>query len=176
MFHAAADHAADFLEDIDHRPVRAEESDPRVLDAALGGRLPQAGLPARLVLDELVERAAPGIVASQSPRYFGFVVGGTVPASLVADWMAAAWDQNAAGYQLSPASGVLQEVVGRWCKELLGLPSNASHATVTGTQMAHVTCLAAARHHLLATVGWDAEADGLMGAPRIRVWSASRGM
>jgi glutamate/tyrosine decarboxylase-like PLP-dependent enzyme len=122
-----------------------------------------------LVLDELVERAAPGIVASQSPRYFGFVVGGTVPASLVADWMAAAWDQNAAGYQLSPASGVLQEVVGRWCKELLGLPSNASHATVTGTQMAHVTCLAAARHHLLATVGWDAEADGLMGAPRIRV-------
>jgi glutamate/tyrosine decarboxylase-like PLP-dependent enzyme len=149
--------------------VRAAESDPRVLKAALGGPLPETGLAARLVLDELVERAAPGIVASQSPRYFGFVVGGSVPASLVADWMAAAWDQNAAGYLLSPASGVLQEIVGDWCKELLGLPRHASHGTVTGTQMAHLTCLAVARHHVLAGVGWDAEADGLVGAPRIRV-------
>ena len=169
LFHVAADHAADFLESLVDRPVRAEESDPRVLRAALGGPLPETGVAARLVLDELVEHAGPGIVASQSPRYFGFVVGGSIPASLVADWMAAAWDQNAGGYLLSPASGVLQEIVGDWCKELLGLPSSASHGTVTGTQMAHVTCLAVARHHILAKVGWDAEADGLVGAPRIRV-------
>jgi len=169
LFHAAADHAADFLESVPDRPVRAAESDPLVLKAALGGPLPETGIPARLALDQLVERAAPGIVASQSPRYFGFVVGGSVPASLVADWMAAVWDQNAAGYLLSPASGVLQEIVGDWCKELLGLPPHASHGTVTGTQMAHVTCLAVARHHILAAAGWDAEADGLVGAPRLRV-------
>jgi glutamate/tyrosine decarboxylase-like PLP-dependent enzyme len=169
LLHAAAGHAADFLESLDERPVRAEVADPRALHAALGGPIPERGENPCAVLDALVANADPGIVASQSPRYFGFVLGGALPASIVADWMAAAWDQNGGGYILSPASGVLHEVVGEWCKDLLGLPAHASHASVTGTQMAHVTCLAVARHHVLGAAGWDAQADGLQGAPRVRV-------
>ena len=121
------------------------------------------------VLEELVADAEPGITAMGSPRYFGFVIGGALPAALAADWMAATWDQNAGLASPTPAVAAIEEIAGAWVLDLLGLPDDASFAFVTGCQMAHVTALAAARHRVLADAGWDVERDGLAGAPPVRV-------
>jgi glutamate/tyrosine decarboxylase-like PLP-dependent enzyme len=121
------------------------------------------------VIAELAAAAEPGLVAEPSGRYFGFVIGGAVPASLAADWLTSTWDQNAGIYVCSPAASVVEEVAGAWLIELLGLPAEASFGFVTGGQTAHFTALAAARHHVLKNAGWDVERDGLTGAPRIRV-------
>jgi glutamate/tyrosine decarboxylase-like PLP-dependent enzyme len=104
-----------------------------------------------------------------SGRYFGFVIGGALPAALAADWLTSAWDQNAGLYVAGPSASVVEQVTREWIVDLLGLPENASIGFVTGTQMAHVTGLAAARFHVLDQVGWDVGRDGLQGAPRIRV-------
>ena len=168
LFREAADHAADFLETLDTRSVRAE-ADVEELSAALGGPLPERGLEPQAVIASLVEAAEPGVVANASGRYFGFVVGGGVPAALAADWLASAWDQNAALYVMGPSAAVVEEVCRGWLAELLGLPSGVSGAFVTGCQMAHVTALAAARHHVLAQAGWDVARDGLAGSPPIQV-------
>jgi glutamate/tyrosine decarboxylase-like PLP-dependent enzyme len=103
------------------------------------------------------------------PRYFGFVIGGSLPAALAADWLTSAWDQNAGIYAAGPSASVVEEVVGAWLIDLFGLPADASFGLTTGCQMAHVTCLAAARHRVLARRGWDVEAAGLAGAPAIDV-------
>lgn len=168
LFRQAADHAADFLETLETRPVR-DQAEAEELYAALGGPLPEDGLDDRAVLAALVEASDPGLVASQSGRYFGFVVGGSLPAATAADWLATAWDVNAGGWALGGAAMVVEEVARGWIAELLGLPSGVSAGFVTGCQMAHVTALAAARHHVLARVGWDVAADGLAGAPTLRV-------
>jgi glutamate/tyrosine decarboxylase-like PLP-dependent enzyme len=168
LFRQAADHAADFLETLETRPIR-DQADVEELYASLGGPLPEDGLDDRVVLAALVEASDPGLVASQSGRYFGFVVGGSLPAATAADWLATAWDVNAGGWALGGAAMVVEEVARGWIAELLGLPSGVSAGFVTGCQMAHVTALAAARHHVLARVGWDVAADGLAGAPRLRV-------
>ena len=102
-------------------------------------------------------------------RYFGFVIGGALPAALAADWLTSTWDQNAGLYVIGPSAAVVEEVALEWLRELLGLPEGVSAAFVTGCQMAHVTALAAARHHVLEQAGWDLLEDGLQGAPRIRV-------
>lgn len=104
-----------------------------------------------------------------SGRFFGFVIGGTVPAALGADWLVSAWDQNSALFAPTPGTAVVEEIAGRWVIEMLGLPPASSFAFVTGGQLANTTALAAARHHVLAAVGWDVEADGLVGAPPIRL-------
>ena len=104
-----------------------------------------------------------------SGRYFGFVIGGAVPAALAADWLTSAWDQNAGLYVGGPSASVVEQVTREWLVELLGLPGEASIGFVTGTQMAHVTGLAAARFHVLDGVGWDVNRDGLAGAPPVRV-------
>jgi glutamate/tyrosine decarboxylase-like PLP-dependent enzyme len=168
LFRQVADHAADFLETLETRPVR-DQADVEELYASLGGPLPEDGLDDRAVLAALVEASDPGLVASQSGRYFGFVVGGSLPAATAADWLATAWDVNAGGWALGGAAMVVEEVARGWIAELLGLPSGVSAGFVTGCQMAHVTALAAARHHVLARLGWDVAADGLAGAPRLRV-------
>jgi glutamate/tyrosine decarboxylase-like PLP-dependent enzyme len=110
-----------------------------------------------------------GLAASAGGRFFGWVIGGAVPAALAADWLTSTWDQNAGMYAVAPAAAVVEEVCGRWLLELLRLPRSASFALVTGCQMAHVTCLAAARNAVLARHGWDVEQQGLFGAPAIRV-------
>ena len=110
-----------------------------------------------------------------SPRYFGFVIGGSHPAAIAADWLVSTWDQNAGLLRRRPAVGVMEEVAGAWLVDLLGLPAHASVGFVTGCQMAHFTALAAARHQVLADVGWDVEADGLVGAPALRVSSGPTG-
>jgi glutamate/tyrosine decarboxylase-like PLP-dependent enzyme len=166
---AAADHATDFLDNLPERRVGPAETDPQALRAALGGPLPDEPSDPLAVLEDLVDSAGPGLMASQSPRFFGFVMGGTLPAALAADWVASAWDQNACLYTASPAAAIAEEVVGGWLADLLGLPADASFAITTGCQMAHATCLGAARHQVLAEVGWDVEARGLVGAPPIRL-------
>jgi glutamate/tyrosine decarboxylase-like PLP-dependent enzyme len=160
--------AAEFLESLDQRPV-LPAVDADALRRTLGGPLPEGPTAARDVIRELTRTAEPGIAAMASGRWFGFVIGGSLPAALAADWLTSAWDQNAGLFGPAPAAAVVEEVVGEWLRELLGLPKGVSFGFVTGCQMAHVTCLAAARNHVLAANGWDVESDGLFGAPRVRV-------
>ena len=139
------------------------------LRAALGGALPANPIDSKHVIDAFARAAEPGLVTTTGPRYFGFVTGGALPATVAAEWLTAAWDQSAGLYVLSPAASVVEEVAGAWLIDLLGLPADASVGFVTGCHMANFTALAAARHELLRRVGWDVEADGLQGAPRLRV-------
>jgi glutamate/tyrosine decarboxylase-like PLP-dependent enzyme len=168
LLEATAARAADFLESLPDRPV-AGGVDFEELLARLGGPLPEEPTDAGAVVDDLAAAAETGLVASTGGRYFGFVTGGALPAALAADWLACAWDQNAHSYVASPAGAAVEEVCRRWLVELLGLPAHASLGLVTGCQMANVVGLAAARHHVLAEVGWDVARDGLIGAPPLRV-------
>src|SRR5215475_4953876 len=168
LFRQVAEYAGDFVETLETRPIRAE-ADVSELTAALGGPLPEDPLDPRAVLAALVEAAEPGVVGIPSGRFFGFVIGGGVPAAVAADMVTSVWDQNAGLYVGGPAAAVVEEVCRGWLVDLLGLPSHVSAAFVTGTQMAHVTALAAARHHVLAQAGWDVPANGLAGSPPIRV-------
>jgi len=126
------------------------------------------------VVRDLVRDTQGGLVGSAGGRFFAWAVGGSVPAALAADWLTSAWDQNAGLYASGPSAAVAEEVAGAWLKDLLGIPASASFAFVSGCQMAHVTCLAAARHALLLERGWDVEGDGLCGAPPIRVLASNR--
>ncbi|HEU5298920.1 MAG TPA: aminotransferase class V-fold PLP-dependent enzyme, partial [bacterium] len=164
----AARRAQEFLAQLPERPV-GPPVDPQVLAESLGGPLPERGEDPADVVEHLVRGASAGLVASPGPRYFGFVIGGSLPATVAADWLTAAWDQNAALFLSSPAAAVVEDVAGGWLKELLGLPTEASVGFVTGATMANFTCLAAARHEVLRRAGWDVESKGLQGAPRVNV-------
>src|SRR5688572_5659978 len=152
----------------ERRPVGARGALAE-LRAALGGELPESGEPTAAVLDALARGADLGLIASAGPRYFGFVIGGSLPVTVAADWLASAWDQNAGTYSTSPAESVAEEAAVGWLLELLDLPRGSSVGLVTGCQMANFTCLAAARHGVLERAGWDVESEGLMGAPRINL-------
>jgi glutamate/tyrosine decarboxylase-like PLP-dependent enzyme len=160
--------AVRYLEGMGARPVGAK-ADAAAMRAVLGGDLPEEGEPAARVVERLAREADPGIVATAGPRFFGFVIGGSLPAAVGADWLTSAWDQNAGLFVLSPAAAIAEETVCRWLTGLLGLPEGTSLGMVTGGQMANTTCLAAARHEVLAHAGWDVEAQGLQGAPRVTV-------
>jgi glutamate/tyrosine decarboxylase-like PLP-dependent enzyme len=164
----AAGIAIEFLDGLPGRRVGPAVSAGE-LRAALGGPLPDTGEDPAEVLERLACGADPGLVAMAGPRYFGFVIGGHLPATLAADWLTSTWDQNATLYVTSPANSVAEEVSSAWLLDLLGLPGTASVGFVTGGQMANFTCLAAARHEVLRRAGWDVEADGLFGAPEIDV-------
>jgi glutamate/tyrosine decarboxylase-like PLP-dependent enzyme len=169
---AALRHALAHLDGLDERGVDATatlEGLRRRIDVPLS----QHGSDPALVVEDLAAAVEGGIIGSAGPRFFGFVIGGSLPAALAADWLTSAWDQNAGLYACGPAAAVVEEVAGEWLKELFGLPKTASFAFVTGCQMAHVTCLAAARHALLSRAGWDVEQDGLHGAPQIRILTST---
>ncbi len=163
-----ADYAAQFLGSLDERPVGPDASVDE-LRAGLGGPLPVQGTGDVQVIADLIAAAEPGVTAIPGGRYFGFVIGGALPAALAADWLTSTWDQNAGLYVCGPSAAVVEEVTLEWLRELLSLPEGVSAGFVTGCQMAHVTALAAARHHVLQRAGWDLLNDGLQGAPRIRV-------
>jgi glutamate/tyrosine decarboxylase-like PLP-dependent enzyme len=165
---AAAEHAARYLEEMPSRPIAASASIAE-LRRRLGKPLPETGVDAAIVIDELVRDTDGGLMGSTSGRFFGWVIGGTLPVAIAADWLTSTWDQNAASNLTAPAEAVVEDVCGGWMKELLGLPQTASFAFVTGCQMAHTTALAAARHKLLRDRGWDVEAAGLAGAPQLRI-------
>jgi glutamate/tyrosine decarboxylase-like PLP-dependent enzyme len=165
---AASRAAMDFLHGLPMRPVGANVSRTDLL-SSLGGGLPDEGHDAAEVIETLARIAEPGLIATQSGRFFGFVIGGSTPASIAADWLTSTWDQNAGLSMLAPAAAVVEEITGRWLIELLRLPETASVGFVTGAMMANFTALAAARHAVLAHAGWNVETAGLVQAPHIRV-------
>jgi glutamate/tyrosine decarboxylase-like PLP-dependent enzyme len=164
----AAELAEEHLATLRDRPVRADVTYEDVV-AALDEPLPEQGEDPVAVLEHLVAKAGPGVVANPGPRYFGFVTGGALPAALGADWLTSAWDQNAFSRVSSPAAAAIEAVAERWVIEALGLPRTAAVGFATGATTSNFTCIAAARHALLARVGWDVEERGLTGAPPIRV-------
>jgi len=173
LLRRTAEIAADFVESLDERSIRPRAT-VDALRAALGGPLPEAPSDPLDVIEALAAAAEPGVVGIPSGRYFGFVIGGSLPAALAADWLTSVWDQNAGLVICGPSAAVSEQVAGEWLKDLLGLPETASFAFVTGCQMAHVTCLAAARHEVLRQIGWDVEANGLAGSPPITLVTGGR--
>jgi glutamate/tyrosine decarboxylase-like PLP-dependent enzyme len=169
----AARLALDYLESLDQRHVGVRAQQLVMLER-LSSTLADEGIPAERVIDELVRDAEPGIIGSTGGRFFGWVIGGALPSALAADWLTVAWDQNAVLAASAPAAAIVEEVAGGWLKLILGLPSEASFAFVSGCQMAHVTCLAAARHALLEKCGWNVEELGMAGAPPIRIFSSDQ--
>src|SRR5206468_12980832 len=135
------------------------------LRSVFGGPLAAAGVDPAAVVDELAGHALPGLMAMQSGRFFGWVIGGTLPAALGADWPVSAWDQNTGLRYATPATAAVEEVAAAWLLELLDLPRSAEVGFVTGATMANFTCLAAARHAALGRVGWSDLERGLVGAP-----------
>jgi glutamate/tyrosine decarboxylase-like PLP-dependent enzyme len=168
----ATELALAFLESLDTAPVGATASLAE-LRRRFAHPLPDEGADPVAVIEELARDVAGGLLGSAGGRFYGWVIGAGLPAALAADWLTSAWDQNAGLYACGPAAAVVEEVCGAWLKDLLGLPAHASFALVTGCQMAHVTCLAAARHAVLARAGWDVNRDGLAGAPPVRVLTSS---
>jgi aromatic-L-amino-acid decarboxylase len=164
----AAEHAARWLDGLDTRAVGATTS-LEELRARLGVALTAQGVDAVKVIDDLAAATEGGLLGSPGGRFYAWVIGGTLPAALAADWLTSAWDQNAGMYATAPAAAITEEIAGAWLLDLLDLPRDASFAFVTGCQMAHVTALAAAREGVLRAAGWSVETDGLFGAPRIRV-------
>ena len=160
--------ALDWLRTLGERPVAARATLAE-LRAALGGSLPEEGEDPAAVVELLASGAEAGLIASAGPRFFGFVIGGTLPAALAADWLTSAWDQNAGLYVIGPSAAVAEEIAGGWLIDLLGLPDGTSVGFTTGATMASFTGLAAGRHRLLARAGWDVERDGLFGAPELPV-------
>ena len=168
LLRRTADLAIDYLDRLPERSM-VVTSDSASLRAAFGGPLPATGEAPADVIDHLARSAEPGLAGTAAPRYFGFVIGGGVPAAVAADWLTSAWDQNAGLYVAGPAQSVVEEVVAGWLIELFRLPAGSGVGLVTGCQMANFTALAAARHAVLQRVGWDVERDGLQGAPRVEV-------
>ena len=164
----AHEHAAAWLASVPTRPVGPAASYEQML-AALGGDLPAGPVDPAAVIDALAAAAEPGLTAMQGGRFFGFVIGGTLPAALAADWLVSAWDQNSGLLAVTPATVAAEAVAAGWVVDLLGLPPDSLGGFVTGGCMANTTCLAVGRHHVLAAAGWDVESDGLQGAPRLHV-------
>src|ERR1700723_4680071 len=163
-----ADRAAQYLAGIANRGVAPLPADVARLET-LGGPLPEFPSDPSEVLALLDDIGSPATVASAGGRYFGFVIGGSLPAALAANWLAGAWDQNAAMQVMSPVAAKLEEIVLGWMVDLLGFPLGSGAGFVTGTTMANFTALAAARTTLLQRAGWNVEEDGLFGAPPIHV-------
>lgn len=164
----AAELARAWVADIDTARVGPTAS-VADLRARLGGPLPEHADDAVATIEALADGVRDGLIRSAGPRFFGFVIGGGVPAAIGADWLASTWDQNAGLYVIGPAAAVAEEVAAAWAAELLGLPAGVSAGFTTGATMASFTALAAGRHALLERAGWDVERDGLFGAPEIPV-------
>lgn len=170
--HTVAELIADYRVRLPTASV-APSADRAEVRRTLDGEVPDSPTPLVQVIDEFIAAATPGLMASAGPRYFGFVVGGSLDAALVADILTAGWDQCAFNEAVSPAAIAFEDVAGRWLKELLGLPASSSVGFVTGTQGANTVGLAAARWCVLHQTGWDVGQDGLFGAPRVRVLAGS---
>src|SRR3954451_5674339 len=170
----AAAHARRWLESVPGRRVPAEGTADDAA-ARLGTELPVQGRPAAEVVGELAAAVEPGLMANASGRFFGWVMGSSLPAAVAADWLVSAWDQNAGMRDATPGVVGVEEVAAAWLLQLLGLPGASAGGLSTGATMANFTCLAAARDRVLGRAGWDVAADGLAGAPRIRVLVGAEG-
>jgi len=167
LLRSSAARIANYREEVSDRFV-FPDVDVDAMRAAFGSMRDEP-MTADVVIDELATIVEPALVASSGPRYFGFVIGGSLDAAVAADLLTTGWDQNAFNAITSPGAAVVEDVAGAWLKDLLGLPSSASFGFATGGQGANTIALAAARHHVLENVGWDVERDGLAGGPHVRV-------
>ena len=163
-----AELAIGYLDALPDRPVSGDD-DVGALRRELATALPEQGEDARQVIEHLASVGGRATMASAGPRFFGFVIGGALPAAVAADWLTSAWDQNAGLYVAGPAASVVEEAVGAWLLDLFGLPPQSGFGLVTGCQMAHFTCLAAARQAVLERVGWDPTTRGLFRAPEVEI-------
>jgi len=164
----AAAHAIAYRRHVASAPTTPTAGYGAMLDA-FDAPLPDEGGDAAAIIDELVARGTAGIRASTAPRFFGWVIGNSHPAGVAADWLASAWGQNAGNVLAAPTASAIEAIAARWLLELLDLPATASVGFVTGATVANFVCLAAARSEVLRRAGWDVEADGLFGAPEVRV-------
>ena len=165
----ASEYARTWLESVGTRRVSPAASADE-LPPLFGGPRPDQGAKAGHVVDLLATGAEPGLMAIEAPGcFYGWVMGGTLPAALGADWLVSAWDQNAGLRYATPAVAALEEAAAAWLLDLLGLPSGADLGFVTGGTMANFTCLAAGRFRVLDRAGWDVNSQGLGGAPRVHV-------
>jgi glutamate/tyrosine decarboxylase-like PLP-dependent enzyme len=169
LFGRALEHACSFRDRIGDRPPRPPISAAE-LHALFDGPTPEVGSDPVAVIDALNAAAEPGVTASAGPRFFGWVIGASHPAGVAADMLTSVWGQNAGLYACSPAAATAEKVAARWLLDVLQLPPECSVGFVTGATMASFVCLAAARGAVLARVGWDVEAEGLAGSPRVRVF------
>lgn len=160
--------SVEFLESLDDRPVYPNEESLKQLKM-FSEALPQNPTEPAEVISFLHKYGSPSAVASAGRRYFGFVIGGSLPASLAANWIAGAWDQNAGLGVTSPVNASIEQTVSKWLTEILPVSKNATAGFVTGVTMANFCGLAAARHSILKKLGWDVEANGLFNAPPIKI-------
>src|SRR5882724_6418759 len=168
LLHSVADRATRYLDELKERRVSPSAAAVRNLDGFLEP-FPEGPTTPEDVVQMLDEIGSPATMAMAGPRFFGFVIGGSLPAAVGANWLASAWDQNAGLFASTPVSAVLEEVSLEWLLDVLALPPGCGGAFVTGATVANFTALAAARHAVLARAGWDVEAKGLFGAPEIQV-------
>jgi glutamate/tyrosine decarboxylase-like PLP-dependent enzyme len=162
------DEATGFLDGLPGRSVAAR-TDVDGVAAALRRPFPEEGAEPLDVIEELIAGAEPGLVATPSGRFFGWVMGGALPTALAADWLTSSWDQNGVLLTSSPAAAGAEWVASEWLLDLLGLPADSAVGFVTGAMAANFSCLAAARHEVFRRAGWDVERDGLRGAPDLTV-------
>src|SRR3954463_7270724 len=168
----AAELALSYLGSLEDAPVGATTSLAE-LRRRFSRPLADEGMNPVKVVDELARDVAGGLIGNAGGRFYGWVVGAGLPSAIAADWLTGTWDQNAGIYARGPAAAVVEEVSGSWLKDVLGLPASASFALVTGCQMAHATCLAAARQAVLAQRGWDVNREGVAGSPPLRILTSS---
>ncbi|MFC8302230.1 pyridoxal phosphate-dependent decarboxylase family protein [Specibacter sp. NPDC057265] len=170
----AHEHANQWLDSLPARPMGPRMNADQLL-ARFATPLQEQPLEPAAVIDELARLAEPGLMAMPAGRFFGWVIGGTLPAAMAADWLVSAWDQNAAMRYATPATAAAEEAAGAWLLELLGLPEGSDVGFTTGATSSNFAALAAARSHVLDQTGWDLAADGLCGAPRIQVFTGEQG-
>jgi glutamate/tyrosine decarboxylase-like PLP-dependent enzyme len=168
LLELSAERAIAYLEGLPERPVAPSAAAVAGL-SALDEPLPESPTPPEQVIRQLDEVCSPATMAMAGPRFFGFVIGGALPVTLAANWLAGAWDQNSALYNVTPGTAKVEQVALGWLVELFGLPPGTTGGFVTGATVANFTALAAARHAVLRRVGWNVEADGLFGAPPVTV-------
>jgi len=172
LLNRTLDHALAYREAESNAPVAGIASYEELL-SRLNLPLADIGVNAATVIDDLVSAVEGGLHRTTGGRFYGWVIGGTLPSALAADWLTSTWDQNSGAFAVAPAAQVVEEIAGDWLKQVLHLPAEASFALVTGCQLAHITCLAAARHKVLRDHGYDVERDGLFGAPPIRILTST---
>jgi glutamate/tyrosine decarboxylase-like PLP-dependent enzyme len=160
-------HARAWLSGIRERPIPPRLG-PDAIKDRLGRELPESGEPATEVIERLAEGAEPGLIAIGSPRFFGWVIGGTQPVALAADWLVSAWDQNTGLRTITPAAVAAEELAAEWLVDVLELPMGSEVGFTTGATMAQFTCMAAARDEVTRRAGWDVETAGMAGGPTIR--------
>jgi glutamate/tyrosine decarboxylase-like PLP-dependent enzyme len=165
---ATADRSVRYLKSLETRRVSPSKDAIAGL-SAFDVPLQNNSIDPAAVLEELDAIGSPATMGIAGPRFFGFVIGGSLPAALAANWLASAWDQNTGLFNVTPTTAALEEVALKWLLDVLKLPASCAGAFVTGTTVAHITALAAARHAVLARAGWNVEADGLFGAPPVTV-------